>query len=102
MKPNLTILNSFSALKFTGAKTQEFLQGQLTCDMRELSAHGSHSLAAVCDHRGRMLANFWVINWHNDFLLILPRSLSDTVKNHLQKYAQFSKVIISNADHFFI
>lgn len=98
----LTKLNSFTVLKFSGEKTQTFLQGQLTCDMRELSLHGAHSFAAVCDHKGRMLANFWVINWHNDFLLILPKALSEIVKNHLQKYAVFSKVIISQSENFFI
>lgn len=102
MKTNLTELTSFTVLKFSGAKTQEFLQGQLTCDMRELSPHGAHSFAAVCDHRGRMLANFWVVHWHTDFLLILPKSVSETVKNHLQKYAPFSKVIITSDNHFFI
>src|SRR3990167_11002471 len=102
MKTSLTILNSFSTLKFTGEKTQTFLQGQLTCDMRELTAHGAHSLAAVCDHKGRMLADFWVVNWHNDFLFVLPHSVSDTVKNHLEKYAVFSKVRIAHAENFFI
>jgi folate-binding protein YgfZ len=101
MTPTLTVLSSFTALKFSGSKTQEFLQGQLTCDMRELSAHGRSSFAACCDHRGRMLANFWVVNWHHDFLFILPSSLSDTIKNHLQKFAVFSKVMITPA-HFFI
>ena len=93
MQANLTVLSSLTALKFAGSKTQEFLQGQLTCDMRALSQHGAHSLAACCDHRGRMLANFWVVNWYNDFLLILPKSLSETLKNHLQKYAGFSSYL---------
>lgn len=102
MKTILTKLNSFTALTFSGEKTQTFLQGQLTCDMRHLTTHGTYSFAAVCDHRGRMLANFWVLNWHNDFLLLLPKTLSDRVKNHLQKYAVFSKVIISHTENFFI
>ncbi len=98
----LTPLTGFTTLQFSGEKTQTFLQGQLTCDMRELTAHGTHSLTAVCDHKGRMLANFWVVNWHDDFLFILPQSLSDTVKNHLKKYAVFSKVSITHAEDFFI
>ena len=100
--PTLTALNSFSVLRFSGAKTQDFLQGQLTCDMRPLSEHGNYSFAACCDHRGRMFANFWVVNWQNDFLFILPKSLSDIVKNHLQKYAVFSKVKIVIENDFFI
>lgn len=102
MEANVTVLNSFGILKCSGAKTQEFLQGQLTCDMRELTAHGKYSFAAACDHRGRMLANFWVIRWQNDFLLAIPKSLSETVRNHLQKYAVFSKVEITHDNHLFI
>ncbi|HLB56350.1 MAG TPA: folate-binding protein [Coxiellaceae bacterium] len=98
----ITQLNSFSALKFTGAKAQEFLQGQLTCDMQKISLHGEYSLAAVCDHKGRMVANFWVVKWHDDFLFILPKSMLDIVKNHLEKYAVFSKVSIALENKFFI
>ena len=88
-------LLDFSILRFSGEKTQTFLQGQLTCDMRLLSKHGQYSLAACCDHRGRMIANFWVLKWHDDFLFILPENMNDIVKNHLQKYAVFSKVMIT-------
>ena len=88
-------LLDFSILRFSGEKTQTFLQGQLTCDMRLLSDHGKYSLAACCDHRGRMIANFWVVKWQDDFLFILPKNMIDITKNHLQKYAMFSKVLIS-------
>lgn len=96
------ILNSFTTLKFFGEKTQEFLQGQLTCDMQKISQHSEYSFAAVCDHRGRMVANFWVVKWHDDFLFILPKNMSDIIKNHLEKYAVFSKVKISQENDFFI
>lgn len=88
-------MQNFTTLRFTGAKAQEFLQGQLTCDMRKLSIHAANSLTALCDHRGRMLANFWVVHWHNDFLFILPKSVSTLVSDHLKKYAVFSKVVIT-------
>ncbi len=101
-QPTLTPLTRFSTLKFSGEKTQTFLQGQVTCDMNALSHHGAHSLAAICDHRGRMIANFWVVKWHNDFLFILPKNMASLVADHLKKYAVFSKVIISHADNFFI
>ena len=95
-------LTDLTTLTFSGAKAQEFLQGQLTCDMRPLSTHGANSFAAVCDHRGRMLANFWVVNWHNDFLFVLPKSVAHIVADHLKKYAVFSKVMISHENRFFI
>lgn len=102
MAEKITQLRSFTALQFSGAKTQEFLQGQLTCDMRNLSSHGAFSLAACCDHRGRMIANFWVINDRDTFSFILPSSMCDIVKNHLEKYAPFSKVTITQSDAYFI
>src|SRR3989338_4975860 len=89
-------LNSFSLIRVTGEKAPIFLQGQLTCDMRLLSEHGSSSLAAICDPKGRMISNFWVVNFHQDYLLILPKSLSGTLINHLSKYAIFSKVQVTH------
>lgn len=102
LMPTLTPLQSFSILQFSGEKSNAFLQGQLTCDMREITTHGAYSIAAVCDHRGRMLANFWVMRWNNDYLFVLPKSVSETVSAHLKKYALFSKVSIEPVTHFFI
>lgn len=98
----ITPLTSLTALQFSGEKAATLLQGQLTCDMQTITQHGNYSLAACCDHRGRMLANFWVVKWQNDFLLVLPKSVSALLKNHLQKFALLSKVTISNNDAFFM
>lgn len=95
-------LTNLTALKLTGEKTHAFLQGQLTCDMHSINQHGEYSFAACCDHRGRMVANFWVLRWQNDYLLILPRELAQTLTDHLKKYAMFSKVMIAADNHFFI
>ena len=95
-------LNNFTTLKLSGAKTQEFLQGQLTCDMRLINQHGDYSFAACCDHRGRMIANFWVMRFNDDYLLLLPKDLSQTLSDHLKKYAVFSKVVIAEKTDFFI
>jgi len=91
-------LNSLSAIACKGDNTQTFLQGQLTCDVNTLTASGHYSLAACCDHKGRMIANFWVVRRKNDFLFILPNDLRGIVIAHLQKYAVFSKVILSSDD----
>lgn len=98
----ITALTSLTTLRFSGAKAQDFLQGQLTCDMRLLTEHGKYLFAACCDHRGRMIANFWVVRYHDDYLFILPTSVSDILKKHLTKFAVFSKVIITKDNHFFI
>lgn len=89
-------LNSLSGIQVSGNNAETFLQGQLTCDMRLLKNHEACTLAACCDHKGRMLANFWVMRWHQDFLLILSCDLKNTVIDHLQKYAVFSKVQVTS------
>lgn len=102
MSVDITHLKSFTTLRFSGAKTKEFLQGQITCDIRELKKQGDASLAACCDHRGRMIANFWVVQYHDDVLFILPAKLAETVKTHLQKFAVFSKVTVQIDAQFYI
>ena len=92
----------FAALRFAGQQTSAFLQGQLTCDVSLLAHHGDASLGACCDHRGRMIASFWVIRWEDYFLLLLPATMLTLVETHLKKYAVFSKVTLTNvSDQFF-
>lgn len=95
-------LATLSTIILTGANTQTFLQGQLTCDMDQLNQAGDYSLAACCDHKGRMIANFWVLRKNNDVVLILPTNMRDIVITHLQKYAVFSKVVLTPNNDFSI
>lgn len=98
----LTQLNSLAVLQCIGSKTPDFLQGQFTCDMRLLAKHGDSSFTACCDHRGRMIATFWVVRWHDDFLLLTHQSLALLLCEHLKKYAVFSEVLITLREHFFL
>jgi len=96
-------LPHYSVIQVAGNNAQTFLQGQLTCDMRPLSQHGHYSLAACCDHRGRMIANFWVVKWRDDFLIILPESMSSILMKRLGQYAPLSRVQLkSGLDHLAI
>lgn len=90
----LGIANNFSFLQITGAQAATFLQGQLTCDIRNLDANQA-IIAACCDHKGRILFNGWLGRWQQDYVLLLPASMLQRAIAHLQKYAVFSKVILS-------
>ena len=98
----INTINRFTSIAFSGDKTAEFLQGQLTCDMRKLDKHGIYSLAACCDHKGRMIANFWVINRENQYYFVLPKEMIQIVMTHLTKYALFSKVTLTETNDFLI
>jgi tRNA-modifying protein YgfZ len=84
------ILN-FAAIEIAGARAGEFLQGQFTCDIRSLNP-GQAILGACCDHKGRILANGWVAQWQENFILFLPQTMLAMTIEHLQKFAVFSKV----------
>ncbi|MFT5520047.1 MAG: folate-binding protein YgfZ [Enterobacterales bacterium] len=61
-------------LKFNGSDAVKFLQGQLSCDINELTLN--KSLPGVyCTPQGRIRASFMIIKKANDsYLMLLPKS----------------------------
>lgn len=90
--PNLFI----GVTKLDGCDSRQFLQGQLTCELDELTP--SHSqLGAHCDAKGKMVASLRLLD-NNEVILALQAS--DNTATHLpilSKYAVFSKVTITDA-----
>ena len=84
-------INHFSFISVKGENAATHLQGQLTCDMREINETRG-VLGACCDPKGRMVANFFVFQKHKDYYLLLPKSMISLAVTHLKKYAVFSKV----------
>jgi tRNA-modifying protein YgfZ len=92
----LAALEDFAILRIAGAQAGDFLQGQLTADVRTLS-NNQAILAACCDHKGRMLFNGWLGRQLDTFFLLLPRHLLAFAQTHLQKFILRSKVQLSEA-----
>lgn len=76
---------------FSGEDAATFLQGQLTTDVNALDEKHA-SLSACCNQKGRIVANFLIWRWHEDFYCFMPQSIIPILETHLQKYAVFSKV----------
>ncbi len=74
----------------SGPDAEPFLQGMLTCDLLKLDA--TPVLAAACNQKGRIIANFWIWRDNADFYVTLPTSMSNILISHLQKYVLRSKV----------
>lgn len=85
-------LSDMLIIRVSGDKAEEFLQGQLSCDIK-LVNDSTCLPAAYCDHRGRMLANFFIYKKNADYFILINNSLSNATLTNLKKYAQFSKVI---------
>lgn len=92
---NKTLLKDYQVLTVTGENACKFLQGQITIDVSTLST-GSATLAAHCNPKGRIIANFIIASVDaTHYYLITPQSVADKLQTTLQKYAQFSKVTVA-------
>lgn len=90
-------LSHLAIIEANGEDAGQFLQGQLTCNINELSEQKA-SIAAFCNPKGRMISTLLVVKIQRGFLLILPASLVDTVLKKLQMYVLRSKVKLTKAD----
>ncbi|MDP3561474.1 MAG: folate-binding protein YgfZ [Legionellaceae bacterium] len=85
-------LNYLGGLDLQGDKAAEFLQGQLSCDIREVNAQQMRP-GAMCNLQGRIIALMDVVEW-NGLHLILPKDQLETTQTNLAKAALFSRVTL--------
>lgn len=78
-----------------GIDAAKFLQGQLTCDVREITQEKS-LLGAHCDPKGRVQFTFRIGKYQENYYLLLPHNMVSSALSLLQKYAVFSKVTLAD------
>lgn len=93
---NLPLL---ATLTVSGPDAQTFLQGQLSCNMHEISARESR-LGAYCDIKGRVLGLFRIIQVDQDYHLLMDPEMLEIVAKTLRRYAVFSKVTLDLSPKF--
>lgn len=93
--PMVTPLAESGLLRVSGAKWREFLQGQLTCNVLDVTAEQAVA-GASCTAKGRMLANFLLLTdpTAESAWLRLPAEQIEPLRNALGKYAVFSRVTL--------
>lgn len=84
----------YSLFVVSGANSFNFLQGQLTCDLRLLDQQPS-LFGSICDLKGRIITTLYVAKNSDHYYLILPRAVENIVLEHLNKYAKISRVVIT-------
>jgi folate-binding protein YgfZ len=77
-------------ISILGPDAEKFLQGQLTCDMRDTSQLGSR-LGAHCNTKGGMLALYRVMAVEGGFWLRMHQDILDGGLKNIKKYIMFSK-----------
>ena len=84
-------LNYLAVIEVSGADSAKFLQGQLTCNVNDLS-DSQASIAGFCTAKGRVISSLIIIKTADSFCLLLPASLLDKVLKKLQMYVLRSAV----------
>ncbi|MDT8406502.1 MAG: folate-binding protein [Methylococcales bacterium] len=85
MTEQITRLPNLAILQVTGQDAANFLQGQVTCDVRLVTTDNA-SLGALCNPKGRVISNFIIGKVAAGFVLLLPVALADLVLQRLQRY----------------
>jgi len=83
---------AYSTIAVAGADAADFLQNQLTADVRELEAGADPVLAAWCNPKGRVIALFHLRREDGTYRLALPAALADDVLRRLTMFRFRSKV----------
>jgi len=96
MQCNSVVLDSFGVLRARGTDVVPFLQGQLSCDVRALSAETS-LLAGYHNPQGRAIALLRLVQLAaDDVLAVLPRALVSVVAARLGKFILRAKVKLAD------
>jgi folate-binding protein YgfZ len=92
----LVDLSHLALLEVQGPDAQTFLQGQLSNDIRLVSATRSQ-LSAYCNPKGRMFGLFRIFQRHDRYYLQLPSTLADAILKRLRMFVLRAKVTLELA-----
>jgi folate-binding protein YgfZ len=88
-------LSHLGLLRVSGEDAADFLQGQLTNDIKTLGENRSQ-MAGYCTPQGRMLANFRVFRRDGAFFLQLPLELLEPIQKRLTLFVLMSQVTLED------
>lgn len=96
----LYAIGDLAVLTVSGRDAAQFLQGQMTCNIHDVSETQSH-FGAFCTAKGRTISTFLISKSQQSFLLVLPEELLPIVKKKLQLYVLRSDVqLIDSSSDF--
>ncbi len=99
--PIVAELVHFGLIGFSGEDSLNFLQGQITNDVRQVTPQQAQ-FGSLCSSKGRMLATFLLYQHDGDYLMELPMDLRAGIQQHLSKYLLRAKVKVRDASAEFV
>jgi len=100
MHSTLIDLQPFDLLVVDGEDSKKFLQGQLSCNIDELTINQSLT-GILYNIKGRTIAEFRIFEYQQTNFLQLNAAMAEIVKPVLDKYIVFSKAEINIVDKRF-
>ena len=94
-KPYANKLKDRGVIQITGDEKVNYLQGQVTADINQLTEYNS-LLACHCDFKGKVWSVFFTFLWQDSILLLPHNTVLDKSLSELNKYGVFAKVDITN------
>ena len=92
----LADLSHYALIEASGDDVIEFLQGQLTNDIK-LVTDSTGQLSAYCNPKGRILANFRIFKRHNNYFLRLRSDIIEATLKRLRMFVMRSKVELTDS-----
>lgn len=86
----IACLTDWACLSFSGPDRHTFLQGQVTCDLKNTTG-GKAIPGAQCNLKGRAYGTFIALEQNDTTLLLMPEEQTSYFKELLQKFIVFSK-----------
>lgn len=94
-------LSHLGLLQLDGADAFNFLQGQVTNDVKQLNGEAAH-YSGYCSPKGRMLALFLAFAHQDHIHLQLPKELVTSIAKRLKMYVLRSKVNVEDVSESII
>ena len=88
-------ISDYGVFAVNGADAQSLLQGQTTCDFKQLKSD-HWTMGALCNPKGRVITTFKALATDSGFLLIVPVSMIETVCKRLKMYILRSDVTVTD------
>lgn len=89
-------LSHFGLISITGAEAQDFLQNQLSNDVKLVTTEQSQ-LSSYCNPKGRILASFRLFMRQDTYLMEMPHTIVEQTMNRLRMFVMRSQVELNDA-----
>lgn len=89
-------LSTHGLLKVSGPDAKKLLQGQLTCELEEVTPT-QHRMGAICNPQGRIISFFTIFLYRNSYYLLMPINMVSITLSSLKKFAVFFKATLEDA-----